>query len=83
VWSVFFGKPLPAGEEANYAGSIPSGLIRKPWTEVPRTDDDDPVAPGGMGAVPGTVVLVAVFFVAFVVYYFANWALLSFTWKVG
>ena len=82
VWSVFFGKPLPAGEEANYAGSIPSGLIRKPWTELPNTEED-PVAPGGMGAVPGTVVLVAVFFVAFVVYYFANWALLSFTWKVG
>jgi hypothetical protein len=36
-----------------------------------------------MGPVPGTVVLVAIFFVAFVVYYFANWALLSFTWKVG
>ena len=83
VWSVFFGKPLPAGEEAKYAASIPPGLIRKPWTEVPRTDDEDPAAPGGMGSVPGTVVLVAVFFVAFVVYYFANWALLSFTWKVG
>jgi cytochrome c oxidase subunit I len=83
VWSVFFGKPLPAGEEARYAGSIPPGLIRRPWTEVPQTDEEDPAAPGNMGPVPGTVVLVAVFFVAFIVYYFANWALLSFTWKVG
>jgi len=24
-----------------------------------------------------------VFFLAFVTYYFANWALLSFVWKVG
>ena len=82
VWSVFFGKPLPEGEEANYARSLPAGLIRRPWTEVPATDED-PVAPGRLGAVPGTVVLVAVFFAAFVVYYFANWALLSFTLKVG
>jgi cytochrome c oxidase subunit I len=82
VWSVFFGKPLPAGEEAKYADSIPAGLVRKPWAELPETDRD-PEAPGRMGPVPGTVVLVAIFFLAFVVYYFANWALLSFTWKVG
>ncbi len=82
VWSVFFGKPLPAGEEAKYADSIPAGLVKRPWTEVPETDED-PEAPGRFGAVPGTVVLVAIFFVAFIVYYFANWALLSFTWQVG
>jgi cytochrome c oxidase subunit 1 len=82
VWSVFFGRPLPAGEEAKYAGSIPPGLLRRPWTEVPQTDED-PAAPGGIGPVPGSMVLVGIFFVAFVVYYFANWALLSFTWKVG
>ena len=82
VWSVFFGKPLPAGEEAKYADSIPAGLVKRPWTEVPETDED-PEAPGRFGAVPGTVVLVAIFFVAFIVYYFANWALLSFTWQIG
>ncbi len=82
VWSVFFGKPLPEGEEAKYADSIPAGLVRRPWTETPETDRD-PEAPGRFGAVPGTVVLVAIFFVAFIVYYFANWALLSFTWQIG
>jgi cytochrome c oxidase subunit 1 len=82
VWSVFFGKPLPAGEEHLYADSIPQGLIRKPWTEIPDTDVE-PKAPWRIGPVPGTAVLVAVFFVAFVTYYFANWALLSFVWKVG
>ena len=32
---------------------------------------------------PGTVILVAVFFVCFVLYYFANWKILSMLWKVG
>ena len=31
----------------------------------------------------GTVVLVAIFLVAFVLYYFTNWKILSFVWKVG
>jgi len=82
VWSVFFGKPLPAGEEEKYADSIPQGLITKPWTQIPDTDKD-PETPWKIGPVPGTAVLVAVFFLAFVTYYFANWALLSFVWKVG
>jgi cytochrome c oxidase subunit I len=82
VSSVFFGKPLPAGQEAAYQGSIPEGLVRKPWTELPVVDRD-PEAAGRVGPVPGTVVLVAIFFAAFVVYYFANWALLSFVWEVG
>jgi cytochrome c oxidase subunit 1 len=82
VWSVFFGKPLPAGEEHLYASSIPQGLITKPWTQIPDTDED-PKAPWKIGPVPGTAILVAIFFIAFVTYYFANWALLSFVWKVG
>ncbi len=31
----------------------------------------------------GTLVLVFVFLAAFIVYYFVNWKLLSFVWKVG
>jgi cytochrome c oxidase subunit 1 len=38
---------------------------------------------GIAGATPGTLVLVAIFLLAFVVYYFTNWKLLSFLWKVG
>ncbi len=82
VGSVFFGKPLPEGEEAAYQGSIPPGIIRRPWLEIPDVDED-PEASGRVGPVPGTVALVGIFFVAFVVYYFANWALLSFGWRVG
>jgi cytochrome c oxidase subunit I len=32
---------------------------------------------------PGTVILVGIFFACFVIYYFANWKILSFLWKVG
>jgi hypothetical protein len=32
---------------------------------------------------PGTLVLVFVFLVAFIVYYFVNWNLLSFLWRIG
>lgn len=33
--------------------------------------------------VKGTYILIGVFFAAFVVYYFVNWKLLSFVWKIG
>ena len=38
---------------------------------------------GIAGATPGTLVLVGIFLLAFVVYYFTNWKLLSFLWTVG
>jgi cytochrome c oxidase subunit 1 len=40
-------------------------------------------ARGIAGATPGTLVLVGVFFLAFMLYYFTNWKLLSFLWKIG
>jgi len=82
VWSVFFGKPLPEGEEEAFAHELPEGLVRRPWTEVPRTEEE-PAAPWKLGPVPGTAVLVAIFLAAFITYYFANWKLLSFVWQVG
>ncbi len=33
--------------------------------------------------VKGTYILIGVFLAAFIVYYFVNWNLLSFVWKVG
>ena len=38
---------------------------------------------GIAGVTPGTLVLVSVFLVSFMVYYFTNWKLLSVIWKVG
>lgn len=32
---------------------------------------------------PGTLILAFVFLAAFVLYYFANWKLLSLVWKIG
>jgi cytochrome c oxidase subunit 1 len=36
-----------------------------------------------MGPAPGTIVLVFVFLVAFIVYFFVNWKILSFLWRIG
>jgi cytochrome c oxidase subunit 1 len=44
-----------------------------------------PVAQSGSEAtlkLPGTIILVAVFFVTFVVYYFVNWKFLSDVWPL-
>ena len=38
---------------------------------------------GIMGPMPGTIVLVFVFLAAFVVYFFVNWKILSFLWRIG
>jgi hypothetical protein len=55
---------------------IPQGIVRLPPQEHPaelveRTH------------IKGTYILVGVFLTAFIVYYFVNWKLLSFVWKIG
>jgi cytochrome c oxidase subunit 1 len=72
VSSVFFGKPVAA-----VAAGAPQKAAARP-----------PIAPvgtyGSAGTlhVPGTVVLVGVFFVAFVLYYFVNWKYLAEIWPL-
>ncbi|MBI5169626.1 MAG: cbb3-type cytochrome c oxidase subunit I [Candidatus Eisenbacteria bacterium] len=79
VVTVFFGKPVT--EEAIKAGAsgIPQGVLKLPAQvhtgEVAERQHRE--------GVKGTVVLVAIFFVCFIVYYFTNWKMLSFLWKVG
>ena len=83
VVSVFFGKPL--GDDctsAALAGSVPPGVYTRPFTELP-TEDVELEEHGRLGMMPGTMILVMIFLAAFVVYYFANWKLLSFVWRVG
>jgi hypothetical protein len=46
-------------------------------------DDDSALPVTALGPVPGTMVLIGIFLVAFIVYYFVNWKLLSVVWKVG
>ena len=46
-------------------------------------DDDSKLPVTAIGPIPGTMVLVGIFLVAFIVYYFVNWKLLSDVWQVG
>lgn len=83
VWSVFLGKPLGDDmSEAALAGTVPPGLYNKPFADLP-TDDVELEEHGVLGMMPGTMILVAIFMLAFVVYYFANWKLLSAMWQIG
>ncbi len=60
---------------------VPQGIVTPP-RPAPAGDDAD--AEHGIGGrTPGTVILVFVFLLAFVLYYFVNWKLLSFVWRIG
>lgn len=64
---------------------LPPGLIDppRPLSAEERAAEGLPEPGGVLGQVPGTMILVLVFFVAFITYYFVNWKLLSFLWKLG
>jgi cytochrome c oxidase subunit 1 len=71
VASVFFGKRLAVDEKPSYP-------------EVPPTA----AAVGHYGSaegvrIPGTAVLVGIFFISFVLYYFVNWKYLSEVWPLN
>lgn len=55
---------------------IPQGILRLPPQEYDRELAEKT-------HVKGTYILVGVFLAAFIVYYFVNWKLLSFVWKIG
>ena len=79
VLSVFFGKTVSADEfKANPQG-IPQGLVNLPK----QVHSGPAVARAHKAGTPGTVVLVAVFFLCFITYYFINWKMLGFLWKIG
>ncbi len=86
VASVFFGKPLGTITPGVAMAGVPQGLTHPP-VHGPDVDarNEELHAPARdwMGPTPGTIVLVAVFLIAFMTYYFTNWKLLSFLWKVG
>jgi len=82
VWSVFFGEKFEMVEGQALSGhGLPPGLL-KPPTPAPPEEPDLPHSRFG-GRTPGTMALVMIFLLAFVVYYFVNWKLLSFVWKIG
>jgi cytochrome c oxidase subunit 1 len=84
VSSVFFGKKLAADDSGLGAvgRGLPLGIVRPPRALGPA-DDESALPATALGPVPGTMVLVGIFLIAFIVYYFVNWKLLSVVWKVG
>ncbi|MDH3224437.1 MAG: cbb3-type cytochrome c oxidase subunit I [Gemmatimonadota bacterium] len=85
VWSVFLGKKLPEGESGlGLVGrGLPLGITNPPRALGPADDGSALEERGWMGTVPGTMVLVLIFLLAFITYYFVNWNLLSFVWRIG
>ena len=86
VKSVFFGTPVTDIPRGPNIEGIPQGLTNPPVHAANVDELNEALhAPsrGIAGATPGTLVLVGVFLLAFILYYFANWKLLTFLWKIG
>jgi hypothetical protein len=58
---------------------VPQGVVRLPPQIHPAETSE---RAHGVGT-PGTVILVFVFLVVFILYYFTNWKVLSMIWKMG
>jgi cytochrome c oxidase subunit 1 len=86
VKSVFFGEKIESITRGTAMVGVPQGLTHPPVHSKDadaKNEEFHAPARGLMGPTPGTIILVAVFFIAFVTYYFTNWKLLSFLWKIG
>jgi cytochrome c oxidase subunit 1 len=86
VVSVFFGETVTEFPRGVAVAGIPQGLTNPPVHAANADELNEALhapARGIAGATPGTLVLVAVFLLAFILYYFTNWKLLSFLWKIG
>ncbi|MCO6432072.1 MAG: cbb3-type cytochrome c oxidase subunit I, partial [Deltaproteobacteria bacterium] len=79
VVSVFFGKRFTPESIAARASGIPQGLLALPA----QTHSGNTLGRIHKEGTPGTVILTIIFFISFVVYYFINWKLLTFLWKIG
>ncbi|MBI2158432.1 MAG: cbb3-type cytochrome c oxidase subunit I [Candidatus Rokubacteria bacterium] len=78
VVSVFFGRPFRLADSQDRSG-VPQGV----WTLPAQVHRGAAVGAVHQTGTPGTVILVFIFFGCFILYYFANWKILSFVWKVG
>lgn len=74
VASVLFGKKVDAS-------NIVAALGPKPQKQM--SDAVSTYGSAGTFHLPGTYILVSVFFTAFVLYYFVNWKYLSELWQLG
>ena len=86
VKSVFFGEPLGEITRGVAMRGVPQGLTHPPVHAADasvRNAALHAAAPGIMGPTPGTIVLAFIFLAAFIVYFFVNWQILSFLWRIG
>ena len=86
VKSVFFGEPLGEITRGVAMVGVPPGLTHPPVHAADvdaRNAELHSASRGIMGPAPGTIVLVFVFLAAFVIYFYANWKVLSFLWRIG
>ncbi len=86
VKSVFFGEPLGEITRGVAMVGVPQGITHPPVhaADVDKRNEELHDAKNGiMGPAPGTIVLVFVFLAAFILYFFVNWKILSFVWKIG
>jgi cytochrome c oxidase subunit 1 len=86
VKSVFFGAPVGVITPGIAVAGLPQGITNPPRHSPDVTDRNEKLhaaAPRFVGVAPGTLVLVFVFLAAFMLYFFVNWKLLSFVWKIG
>ena len=79
VLTVFFGKPMTEEAIRTGASGSPQGILKLPnqihlGPHVSKAHN--------VGA-RGTMVLVFIFLGCFILYYFVNWKILSFLWKIG
>lgn len=79
VVTVFFGKPLTEEAIRTGASGVPPGVHKLPA----QTHTAEAVRVAHEGGTRGTVVLVFIFLACFILYYFTNWKILSFLWRVG
>ncbi len=70
VGSVFFGRKLADDEKPAYPPAPPTATVAQYGSEPEMR-------------IPGTTLLVGVFFIAFVLYYFVNWKYLSEVWPLS
>ena len=78
VVSVFFGRPFRLADSHDLSG-VPQGVWKLPL----QAHQGAPVVAVHQSGTPGTLILVFIFLACFMLYYFANWKILSFVWKVG
>ncbi len=85
VVSVFFGEPVGVITPGVAMIGIPHGITHPPAhsPDVDRRNQELHATTGWLGPAPGTVVLAFIFLGAFMLYFFVNWKVLSFVWKIG